>query len=569
MKKRNWRPIIVGVVFVAIIFISIITTLAIKGFNAEGLKYYLDRVLRENFLAVNALLIGSIVLIGYLILNRTITEAVLGTLKAIIGVFLLAIGASTLVGLGGQVFSAFRGFGQVTPLDPYLGWQSAQTFLDFAGGFTSWISFSLLLGLVINIILVALKRWTNVHSVMITGHVMFQQASIVAVTVFITLFYNGSFIVDAGDEAGIIIISGLILGAYWGVGSTATIKGSDVVTQNAGFAVGHQQMLGIALSYKIGKYFGKAENSSENRQLSEKLKIFEDNIFTQSLIITFLFLVLIIIIQTAQPGGMSFAGANNSVNGANFSAWKEGEVYWLVAIFLGSLKLVASIIAIQTGVRMFVTELQQSFQGISEKLVPGAVVAVDVAATYGFSPNSVTYGFFSGTFGQFLALGIVIALSRINGLPIVIAIPLFITLFFNSGSFGVFANASGGFKATLIVPFLIGFFEIIIISFALGLFNHNTEGIVATKTLDNGTIQSATAFGTGYIGMGDWNLFWGFVMLIGSNAKTAGWIAVILYVGGLLFTSQLLDSGRQTKPTLLQKIFKINPVPYVIKKEDN
>ncbi len=64
---------------------------------------------------------------------------------------------------------------------------------------------------------------------------------------------------------------------------------------------------------------------------------------------------------------------------------------------------------------MFVSELQQSFQGISDKLVPGALVAVDVAATYGFSPNSVTFGFISGTVAQFIGVAVVIGLSRIPG----------------------------------------------------------------------------------------------------------------------------------------------------------
>ncbi len=61
--------------------------------------------------------------------------------------------------------------------------------------------------------------------------------------------------------------------------------------------------------------------------------------------------------------------------------WKVGggNAFWVVQLILGSFQLVASIIAIQTGVRMFVSELQQSFQGISDKLVPGALVAVDVA----------------------------------------------------------------------------------------------------------------------------------------------------------------------------------------------
>ncbi|WP_429979318.1 PTS transporter subunit IIC, partial [Mycoplasmopsis bovis] len=73
-----------------------------------------------------------------------------------------------------------------------------------------------------------------------------------------------------------LIFSGLLLGVYWGVASSATIKGTDAVTQNAGFAVGHQQMFGAAIAYKIGKYFGKAEQSSENRKMPKGLKVFED-----------------------------------------------------------------------------------------------------------------------------------------------------------------------------------------------------------------------------------------------------------------------------------------------------
>lgn len=113
-------------------------------------------------------------------------------------------------------------------------------------------------------------------------------------------------------------------------------------------------------------------------------------------------------------------------------------------VFLGILKLVASILVLTGGVRMFVTELQQAFQGIALKVIPGAVVAVDCAATYGFSPNSVTYGFIAGVIGQFTAVGILIGISLATSGAVPIIIPLFITLFFNSGTIGVFANASGG-----------------------------------------------------------------------------------------------------------------------------
>lgn len=70
-------------------------------------------------------------------------------------------------------------------------------------------------------------------------------------------------------------------------------------------------------------------------------------------------------------------------------------------------------------------------------------MAVDAAAIYGFSINSVTYGFISGTIAQYLAVGVLVGLSKASGGVIPIAIPLFITLFFNSGSIGLYANASG------------------------------------------------------------------------------------------------------------------------------
>ena len=55
---------------------------------------------------------------------------------------------------------------------------------------------------------------------------------------------------------------------------------------------------------------------------------------------------------------------------------------------------------LQLGVRMFVSELTESFQGISNKILPGSVPAVDCAAVYGFGhANAVTIGFLFGALG--------------------------------------------------------------------------------------------------------------------------------------------------------------------------
>lgn len=580
-KPFNWK-VLVGVLVAVLIIVGIyIGAVGYKNWNWEqGSLFFIKNIVLNNFLGVNSILIGLLVFIGYLILGRGFSGTITGTLKAIIGVLLLQIGSGAVIGLAKPIFIALASYGNksggtdIIPLDTYLGQVSAESFLNSVGnGFASWLSYALIIGLAINIVLIALKKWTNVHSLMITGHVMFQQAAATVPIVLVLMFSTGKGMTDAtgaltvGAQIGTILFSGILLGTYWGVASTSTIKGADVATQGAGFAVGHQQMWGAAIAYKIGKYFGKVEDSSENRKMPKGLKVFEDNIFTQSILILLVFVVLILIIQFAPGYEHCRFGVKGFVDGSKYGAWKVGggAVFWPINLILGSFQIVAAIIALQTGVRMFVSELQQAFQGISEKLIPGAVVAVDVAATYGFSPNSVTFGFVSGTIAQFIGAGLVIGLSRIPGsFKIPIVIPLFITLFFNSGSIGVFANASGGFKATIIVPAIFGFLEIIVIALGLGMVNsfgmkefHNI--VKPFGDPDKIDYYKGFPYLTGYNGMFDWTFVWGAIMLIGGGHPYAAYVVLPLYIVGMLVMAQIIDSARQHKPTGLQKLLKIKP----------
>lgn len=62
---------------------------------------------------------------------------------------------------------------------------------------------------------------------------------------------------------------------------------------------------------------------------------------------------------------------------------KEGQsfVFYILTVCLNFAVYLA---ILQLGVRTFVTELTNSFQGIANKWLPGSVPAVDCAVSYGF-----------------------------------------------------------------------------------------------------------------------------------------------------------------------------------------
>lgn len=637
-KKESSRMWIILGVLIAINIIIIVLTLCIyAGKNnwnwGDAGDYLFNQVYLNNFFKQPALVLGFITLMGYLIMGRSGRDSVIGALKCVIGFILLQIGSGTLVGVAKPVFQEITKIGSgnttVVPLDPYFALAAGEEFFkNFKLGqdYASLITYVFVVGFIINIILVALKKWTNVHSMMVTGHVMLQQAAVITPVFYILLFSKIPLInnneIEAGAQVGLVAIAGIFLGSYWGIASTGTLKPTNKVTSDAGFAIGHQQMLAISLAYKISNRFGSSEDSAETRKMPKALKIFEDNVFVQTTIITLLFIVLFTILlatKTVVPSGTKLPGDIGS-------QWNNvfGGAHWSINILGGSLKLVAALICMMTGVRMFVTELQQSFTGISEKLVKDAVVAVDVAAVYGFSPNSVTFAFATGTLAQFLGTFVTIGLSLIPGLGVAIVVPLFVTLFFNSGALGPYANAVGGMRAVMIVPALIGFFEIIVISFGLCaltnasnnlgesqylftlkegsklgleevknkidefvkinqisasidikenqlLINTNTSSINSIKSIildNNKTFNdlmkldkswTSDPFATGYIGMGDWTLFFGSLLLFSGWSIIGAAIIIPVYLLGLFAYGWIQDSGKQHKKTWLQNLLKLNP----------
>ncbi|MDR3594989.1 PTS ascorbate transporter subunit IIC [Clostridium sp.] len=390
-----------------------------------------------NVLTNPAFFVGFIVLIGYLLLRRPIYEAIAGFIKAIVGYLILNVASGGLVSNFRPILAGLKDRFNLTAavIDPYFGQTAAQSAIENIGRSFSLMMIVLLIAFIFNIVLVMFRKVTKVRTVFITGHIMVQQSS---TALWMVLFCFPNII-----DTQAVIMLGLLLGAYWAVSSNLTVEATQELTEGGGFAVGHQQMFGIWLTDKIAGKIGNKEKSIEHLELPGFLAIFNDNVVATGVLMMFFFGIIM---------GILGPDLLHKID-TGFAADRSFIFY----IMEKSLDFAVYLSILQLGVKMFVGELTESFQGISNKLLPGSMPAVDCAATYGFGhANAVTIGFLFGALGQFISIiGLVVFHS-----PVLI-ITGFVPVFFDNATFAVFANRKGGLKAAMIIPFASGIIQVL------------------------------------------------------------------------------------------------------------
>jgi PTS system ascorbate-specific IIC component len=263
------------------------------------------------------------------------------------------------------------------------------------------------------------------------------------------------------------------------------------LTDGAGFAIAHQQMFGLKLfswlSEKMAKNSKKKSKRLEDMTFPGFLSIFNENMVATSILMTLFFGTILLVLGKGYLTEAGFLGA-----GKSFFFYILNTCFYF-AVYLSVLQL---------GVRTFVAELTQSFKGISDKLLPGAVPGVDCAVSYGFgSPNAVTIGFLFGAIGQFLAI---VALILLKSPVLVIA--GFVPVFFDNATIAVFANNKGGLRAAMLWPFVAGLCQVF------------GSAIIA------GWVGMA-AYG-GYLGMWDWAVVWPVFTVLMKYLSYAGVVIV-------------------------------------------
>jgi len=443
----------------------------------------------NNIITQPAYFIGLIVLLGYVLLKKPWYDVLAGTIKAIVGYLILLVGSGGLVNNFRPILVGLKDRFNLSAMviDPYFG-QAAVTagVEEVFGKAFGGVMILVLVAFIFNIVLVALKKVTKLRSIFTTGHVQVQQAS--------TAFWLILFCFPKLGDTPILIIMALILGLYWAVGTNLTVEITQELTDGAGFAIAHQQMFGLKLfswlSEKMNKNAKRASKKLEDLTLPGFLSIFNENIVSTSILMTIFFGTILIVL--GKPYLIE----------AKFLA--EGKSFFFY-VLTTCLNFAVYLAVLQLGVRTFVAELTQSFQGISRRLLKGAVPGVDCAVSYGFgSPNAVTIGFLFGALGQFLAIFALILLKS----PVLV-IAGFVPVFFDNATIAVFANNKGGVRAAMLWPFVAGLCQVF------------GSAFIASWV-------GMAAYG-GYLGMWDWAVVWPVFTVVMKYLSFAG-VAIIALV---------------------------------------
>ncbi len=425
-----------------------------------------------NILQQPAFMIGLIVMLGYILLKKPWYDVLAGVIKAVVGYMILAVGSGGLVSNFRPVLVGLKDRFNLNAMviDPYFGQNAVTAGVEevFGKSFGD-VMILLLIAFIVNILLVRFGKLTKLRALFTTGHVQVQQAS--------TAYWLIAFALPGllTQNVALLIVMAVLLGAYWAVGSNLIVKPCQELTDGAGFTLAHQQMFGIALnSWLAEKLFGKKKEGKEVKkiediQLPGFMSIFNENMVCTSILMLAFFGAILVVL-----------GRDYLIAGG-FLKETESMLFFVIKTCLNFAVYLA---ILQLGVRTFVTELTQSFQGIADKLLPGSVPGVDCAVAFGFgSANAVPLGFLAGFAGQIIAI---IALIFLQSPVLVIC--GFVPVFFDNASIAIFANEKGGIKAALILPFLSGLAQ------------------VFGSALIAGWVGMA-AYG-GYLGMWDWAVVW-------------------------------------------------------------
>ncbi|MDJ0338023.1 PTS ascorbate transporter subunit IIC [Cryobacterium sp. PH31-O1] len=383
----------------------------------------------QQILNVPAYLVGIITAVGLIALRRPVGTIIGGSLKAALGFLILGAGAGVVVAsltpLGDLILQVTGAQG-VIPTNEVITALAAEEF-----GATS--AYVLVVGF---IVMLLLARFTPLKYVFLTGHHMVFMAMMLAVVLSVGFGSELSWlvVVIGGGLLGVIMVVMPAFAQPW----TKRITGDDTI------AIGHFGTLGYIAAGAVGQAVGKKSKSTEHINFPQNLRFLRDSMVATSVSMVAIYMVFAIWGLIALPRADALALFGSADAGA-----------FIMAAFAQALQFGVGVAIILYGVRTILGELVPAFQGIAEKVVPGARPALDIPIVFPFAANAVLIGFLASFAGGLISLGVLaIWLGPVFGLALIL--PGMVPHFFTGGGAGVYGNATGGRIGAMVGGFVNG-----------------------------------------------------------------------------------------------------------------
>ena len=390
-----------------------------------------------DLIKVPAVILGLIALVGLLVQRKSTGEVISGTFKTILGLLIMSVGIGALINALIPIQTMFEtgipagGFTTFVTFDEGVVGAIQSANIAELGAAIAW---TMLFGYAIHLLMARVTRFKYIY---LTGHMIWIHAGAFAILFHsfgLPLFWT-------------VALASIVDGVYMTLAPALAQPVMRQITGNNTIAFGHGQTLLNMVGAWAGRLFGNKEDSAEKIQVSEKFNFFRDMAISIALIMIIVSLVAAIM-AVAQVG---IAGFQENISGGQ---------NWLVFTLLQAMGFTAGVLVLLQGVRMLIGEIIPAFKGIAERVIPGAIPALDVPVIYPFAPNSLIIGLISGTIGQVLGMVVLAIIAWPVPLPSMIA------AFFASGAGAIFGNATGGRRGAILGGFLWGFLGWFMISFA-------------------------------------------------------------------------------------------------------
>ena len=398
----------------------------------------LNFIVNEIF-GQGAIFLALIACIGLILQKKPFSEIVRGTMTTAIGFFILSTGTGLIT--GNSIDGIIAAFNTVMP-------QAVETTsVDIGAEYGTEIGIVMILAFAVNLVVARFTKW---KCVFLTGH----------------MFYWFPYVfIAAGVGAGLVgfklvALAAVFTALYFIVSPNLIRPFVKKVTGDDSFTLGHPTTGLSVISGLVARAVGDKEHSTEDLNFPKSLGFLREISITGSLVIAVVYGIMyaVLVANGHDPAVVwGFAGGTTGIFTYIFTH----------AIYFG----VGTTVLFQ-GIRLLIAEIIPAFQGIADKIVPGAIPALDCPVVFPYAPNALLIGFLTALVSS---TATILITSSMGIFPTVV-IPLVVTCFFEIGTASIICNAEGGLRGAIIGSALCGVLSVLLVGFGAYFFNSTIQG---------------------------------------------------------------------------------------------